>query len=118
MFGVADDLDLSGLKGRTLQQLSIGEARLELAFDDDWTLSIECAWRLDGSAGELGNGGRGRLVDEIAALRPLVGLAIDTASPAPPDRIELAFEKGYRLVIIDDNEMFEAFSIEPIGVIV
>ena len=45
MFGVAEDLDLSSLAGKKLQQISVGEQCLELAFEDDWRISIECPCR-------------------------------------------------------------------------
>ena len=38
MFGVAEDIDLTGLVGRKLQRISVGVDRLELGFDDDFLL--------------------------------------------------------------------------------
>ena len=46
MFGVAEDIDLSGLTGRTVEQLSAGLGRIEMGFDDEWQISIECSWTL------------------------------------------------------------------------
>jgi len=118
LFGVAEDIDLTGLVGRKLQRISIGVERFELSFDDGWLLNIECAWRLDGSAGLIVEAERDTLLDSVDQLTRLVGAVVEFAVPRPPDRIEIDLGEKGRLVLIDDSDMLESFSIEPIGIIV
>ena len=118
MFGVAEDIELTGLVGRKLQKISVGTERLELGFDDGWSLNIECSWRLEGNAGLIAEEERSTLLDGVDKLTRLVGSTVEFAVPRPPDRIELDFGEQGRLVLIDDSELFESFSIEPIGIIV
>lgn len=118
MFGVAEDIDLTGLVGRKLQRISVGAERLELGFDDDWLVNIECAWRLEGSAGLLAEAERDTLLDSVDQLTRLVGTVVEFAVPRPPDRIEIDLGEKGRLVLIDDSDLLESFSIEPIGIIV
>ena len=118
MFGVAEDIDLTGLVGRKLQRISVGVERLELGFDDDWLLNIECSWRLEGSAGLIAEGERSALLDGADKLTRLVGSVVEFAVPRSPDRIDVDFGEQGRLVLIDDSDLLESFSIEPIGIIV
>ena len=118
MFGVAEDLELSGLKGKKLTRLAVSEERVELGFEDDWRISIECAWRLEQGTDVVASGGRGHLLEEIDKLNPVVGLAVSMIEARPPDRIVLSFGDDRILTIIDDSDMLESFSIDPIGVVV
>ena len=89
MFGVAEDIELTGLVGRKLEQISVGVDRLEMGFDEGWALNIEGAWRLEGSAGLIAEGERDNLLDGAEQLTPLVGAVVEFAVPQPPDRIEI-----------------------------
>ena len=79
----------------------------ELAFANDWLISVECPWRLEEGSEVRASGGRGRLLDEIGRLRALVGTPVTAATPRPPDRIEIEFTNGARLILIDDDPLFE-----------
>ena len=118
MFGVAEDIDLTGLVGRKLQRISVGVDRFELGFEDEWLLNIECTWRLEGSAGPIAEGERDNLIASVDQLKRLVGAVVEFAVPRPTDRIEIDFGEKGRLVLIDDSDLLESFSIEPIGIIV
>jgi hypothetical protein len=37
---------------------------------------------------------------------------------SPPDWLEVIFEEGLALRIIDDSEQYESFEIQPLGLIV
>ena len=118
LFGVAEDIDLTGLVDRKLQSISVGAERLELNFDDNWSLNFECSWCLEGGAGSIAEGNREALLDDVEKLTRLVGFMVEFAVPRPPDRIEIDFGKQGRLVLIDDSELLESFSIDPIGIVV
>jgi len=118
LFGVAEDIDLTGLVGKKLQRISVGVDRFELGFDDGWSLNIECAWRLEGSAGLIAEAERDTLLESVDHLKRLVGAVVEFAVPRPPDRIEIDLGGQGRLVLIDDSDLFESFSLEPIGIIV
>lgn len=118
MFGVAEDIDLSGLIGRKLERISVGVDRFELGFDDDWSLNIECAWRLEGSTGLIAEGERGTLLEEVNQMTRIIGSVVRFAEPRPPDRVEIDLGEQGRLILMDDSDMLESFSIEPIGIIV
>ena len=118
MFGVAEDLDLSGLVDKTLQSISIGAQQLKLAFDDDWSVYLQGPWQLETAAGQVAEGKRESLLLTVDDLKPLVGGIVEFAAPMPPDRITLEFGMRGRLTLIDDSELVESFSIEPIGVVI
>ena len=61
---------------------------------------------------------RDTLLDSVDQLTRLVGAVVEFAVPRPPDRIEIDLGEKGRLVLIDDSDMLESFSIEPIGIIV
>lgn len=118
MFGVAEDLDLSGLVDKTLHGISVGAQQLELAFDDDWSVFLQGPWQLEASTGQVTEGTRENLLLTVDNLKPLVGGIVEFAAPMPPNRITLEFGMRGRLTLIDDSELVESFSIEPIGVVV
>ncbi|MFW2404687.1 MAG: hypothetical protein ACN4GT_07955 [Gammaproteobacteria bacterium] len=118
MFGVAEDLDLSGLQGNLLKQLAVGSERIELGFDDDWRITIECSWRLERGGEVIATGGRGRLLDEVDRLNEIVGSKTARIEVKSPDRIVLTMADSSTLTLIDDSDMLESFSIDPIGVVV
>ncbi|MBT8442058.1 MAG: hypothetical protein KJO76_06720 [Gammaproteobacteria bacterium] len=118
MFGVAEDLELSGLHGRQLKQLAVAAERIELGFDDEWRITIEGSWRLERGAEVLGSGGRGRLLDEVDKLNDIVGSTATGVEVKPPDRIVLTMADASTLTLIDDSDLLESFSIDPIGVVV
>lgn len=118
MFGVAEDIDLFGLVGRTLERISVGAMQFELGFDAGWLVRVECGWRLNGDAGEIVASEREELLEHLDELKALVGATAIEARPVPPDRIEIDFGTAGTLVLIDDSEMLESLSIEPIGIVV
>lgn len=118
MFGVAEDLELSGLQGRQLKQVAVGAERIELGFDDEWRITIECSWRLERAGEVIASGGRGRLLDEVDRLNEIVGSKATRVDVNSPDRIVLTMADTSTLTLIDDSEMLESFSIDPIGVVV
>jgi len=118
MFGVAEDLELSGLQDRQLKQLAVGSERIELGFGDEWRITIECSWRLERGGDVVATGGRGRLLDEVDRLNDIVGSKATRIDVKPPDRIVLTMADTSTLTLIDDGDMLESFSIDPIGVVV
>ena len=118
MFGVAEDLELSGLKGKKLTRLAVSEERVELGFEDDWRVTIECTWRLEHGRDVVAVGGREHLLEEIDKLNVLVGAPVSAIEARPPDRIVLQFPDNRTLTVIDDSDILESFSIDPIGVVV
>ena len=118
MFGVAEDLMLDGLIGRTVEKLSVGAGRIELSFDDGWKLTIESGWEFSEADGRISTANRAELLDSADQLTGLIGKTVTVAEPQPPDRLVMTFGSVGRLVLIDDSEVLESFSIEPIGVIV
>jgi hypothetical protein len=118
MFGVAEDILLDGLVGRTCERLSVGAGLVELNFDGGWKLTIESGWVLEESAGNTISASRQALLDHADRLTALVGARVAGAVPRPPDRVEIDFGATGKLFVIDDSDVLESFSIEPIGVIV
>ena len=118
VFGVAEDIDLSGLTGRTVEQLSAGLGRIEMGFDDEWQISIECSWTLTAETGRPTAATRDTLLDHADALKRLIGARVIAAEAQAPDRVIIDFGPKGRLELIDDSDQLESFSIEPIGVIV
>lgn len=118
MFGVAEDLDLTGLVDKTLQSISVGAQQLELSFDDDWSVYLQGAWQLETREGQVTESSREALLQTIDELKPLVGGVVEFAAPMPPDRVTLEFGIRGRLTLFDDSDVSESFAIEPIGVVV
>jgi hypothetical protein len=51
-------------------------------------------------------------------LHRLLGRRVLAIKASPPDWLELRFEEGQALRIIDDSEQYEAFEIQPLGLTV
>jgi len=112
MYGVRADLDLSTLNGVELEQVGIGSYAVVLSFSLNRTIGIEGRYEILSPIGESVESGR---PDELRSqhLVDLLGASIVTATPSPPQTVELRFSTGHVLRLIDDSEKYESFSIQP-----
>jgi hypothetical protein len=113
MYGVPDDLDLSGFSGLTVTRVCVDAAQVQVYFEQDHYVGIEGAWELIDSGGQIvGGRSRDRTTRESKADL-LVGLRVLGNAVSPPDWFELRFDNGTTLKVYDDSEQYESFSIQP-----
>ena len=114
MHGVPNGLNLSFLHGSELIRVNVGPYHIQLFFDPEAYISVECEWELLGSDRTLLDRGEPG-TDEMLALpvRRLLGRRVSQIEVNPPTSISLRFDCGQVLRIIDSNAIYESFSIQP-----
>ena len=113
MYGVPENLDLSGFSGLSVTLVCIAEAQVQIHFERDHYVGIEGAWELIDSSGRVvGGRGRGQSNEESKA-ELLLGRKVLGVAVSPPDWFELRFDHGVALKVYDDSQQYESFSIQP-----
>lgn len=109
MYGLAVGTDVSGLRGRAVEQIALGQYQAQV--------------RLSGGAGVYVEGdfsvtdadGRRRdftdVPDAAAALAGLLGCDVDEAEVASPGVLTLVFSNGARMDVHDSNDRYESYQI-------
>ena len=78
-------------------------------------MSVEGGWQLLDPSGALIDSAMEHREREHYALHVLLGHGISDFSIDAPRSFQLVFDSGHRLKIYDDNEHYEAFSVNPSG---
>jgi hypothetical protein len=125
MYGVPVDLDLRDLHGARLDQLCLGPFDLQLRFSSQHTISVEGSWRLVDATGVTVDESVGRVSDASGNqsragwyVRVLLSDLVEADHVDAPTSFSLTFASGHRLIVFDDSDQFESFSIQPDGIIV
>lgn len=117
MHGIPENLELSQFENSTLSQICLGEFIIYFNFDSLASISIEGAWILKNSDGELidqsicnseTNSDR-----QYYKLHVLLGKKVVSSSIEVPKSFSLLFEGNYELTFIDDSKKYETISIQP-----
>jgi len=117
MYGVPESLDLRGLQGARLYQVTWREHSVEFVFYSVqvplWTINVEGGWELRDGSGviidrSMENSDRRAF---YAGLN--IGKAIVDTRLNPPQWFELEFDDGTVLRVLDDSTEYESFSIQP-----
>lgn len=113
MYGLPEDVDLSFLDGRVLEQVAVGQHQTQLRFEDQVTISIEGEVTIDGA--------RGVGIDAGARLVRLVGRSVERVARIAPGDLCLAFagEPHAAITIHDRSDGYESYTIDgPRGLVV
>ena len=113
MYGLAKDLDLSFLKGRTLVQLCFGLHDMTFNFDGDLSIHVEVSIEIAMPTGEkllLRN--YAKAAEKISILLDDV---IDSSSHTADGILNIDFIGGASLTIRDDNRRYESYIIRHAG---
>jgi hypothetical protein len=120
MYGVPRDLNLSLFYGARLNQICLGPFDLQFNFSTGANITVQSTWQLvdandaviDGSEGRVGDppGNQSRAKWRV---RSLLGDIVDSGVVDPPRSFTLRFASGNRLIVFDDSEEYESFSIQP-----
>jgi hypothetical protein len=113
VYGVPEDLDLQFLHGAELIQVCIGLYQVQFNFDLDASISVEQEWKLYAADGSELDWSRPPPRQEPFHLQRLLGQRVAATNVSSPDWIELRFEAGEVLRIVDSSKEYESFSIQP-----
>jgi hypothetical protein len=117
MHGVPVDLDLSRFEGATLIQICIGEYQVQFHFHPQGSISIEGKWELRDLAGALLDASLQTNEERDAyRLHVLLGKRVAGSFVNAPNSFSLRFESGATLMVFDESEEYESFSIQPGGI--
>jgi hypothetical protein len=100
MNGLPDDLDVSFLLGRRLEQVCFGVSQVKLHFDKGVWIDSEGEISVDLTS----------MTAESGALRELLGHSVDSASREGEGDLVLILN-GRRIVIHDSNVDYESYTI-------
>ena len=118
MYGVPPDLDLSFLIGAEVIQVCLGVYQVQLHFHPAASLSIEGGWELRDAAGARIDRRHEGAERPPYQLHRLLGRGVKRVVISAPDWIELHFDGGYTLRVLDDSSDYESFQIQPGDIIV
>ena len=121
MYGIPADLDLAFLVGSEVIQVCLGSFDIRVRFHPETSIHINGGdWELKDEAG--------RIIDRASdipahergpfLLHRLPGRRVRAIEMGPPTWLEVVFEEGLALRIIDSLEQYESFEIQPLGLIV
>jgi hypothetical protein len=121
MYGIPADLDLAFLVGAEVVQVCLGSFDVQVRFHPAASIHINGGdWELKDDRGQIID----RSSDEPAKgrapflLHRLLGLRVQATEASPLRWLELKFENGLALRLIDDSVQYESFEIWPLGLIV
>lgn len=107
--GELNTADIQFLVGKHLLQVAVGQHQVQLHFDDNVSISIECALCCAGvTTSDATHQGK-LLID-------LLGLVIVSGRIDDDDRLTITFGNGTEVTLIPDDPRFEAYSLwSPTG---
>ena len=118
MYGVPDDLDLTGFHGATLIQIALAEHNLYFHFQDTdagplRSILVEGGWEVRAADGEVLDQVQAHAAREYYRVHRLLGQSVVSSSVDAPRSFALRFGSGLELRVFDDSEQYESFSIQP-----
>lgn len=114
------DLNLSAFYGASLNPICLGPFDLQFNFSSGANLTVEGSWQLLDAKGALVDGSEGRDGDAPGnqshanwRVHSLLGDIVESGVVDPPRSFTLRFASGNRLIVFDDSDKYESFSIQP-----
>jgi hypothetical protein len=121
MYGIPADLDCAFLIGSEVVQVCIAGFDVQVRFDPEALIHIMGGdWELKDESGQVIDRAPEALPrDRGPSFLPcLVGRRVVAIEVSPPDWLEVRFDEGLVLRLIDDSKQYESFEIQPLGLIV
>ena len=115
MHGVPPDLPLARFVGHECNQVALGQFQIQFHFAGTGSIFAESRWEVRSPSGELVDAAceHGKRdcyrIHEIIDV-PVVSYAIDS-----PLSFTLFFKSGHALIVFDDSDQFECFSVNLEG---
>jgi hypothetical protein len=114
MYGVPSNLDLRRFCGATLTQLGIGEFQLQFHFTQpEFSISVEGDWQVNNPEGEIVDRSLPNAERESFRVHRLLGRTVVESSVNAPKSFALRFDNGWSLVVFDNSQEYQSFSIQP-----
>jgi hypothetical protein len=103
-----------------LDQICLGPFDLQFHFSNGVAITVEGSWRLEDGKGAVLDASKGRVGEHPGnrsmggwRIRELLSDVVVAAEVASPESFGLTFETGRRLIVFDDSNQYESFSIQP-----
>src|SRR5262245_61164805 len=112
MYGIPADLDLAFLVGSEVVQVCLGPFDVQVHFQPGASIHITGGdWELKDQGGLIIDRASDAPASERGPflLHRLLGCRVRAIEVCPPDWLEVRFEEGLALRIIDDSEQYESF---------
>ncbi|GEL98338.1 DUF6188 family protein [Cellulomonas terrae] len=109
MYGLEVGTDVSGLKGRTIEQIAVGEHQAQLHLSNSASISIEGDFSMTSAGGAPTIFERPR--DAAQALADRLGLDVVSADVLEPGVLTLEFSDGSQLRAYDSSDRYESYQI-------
>jgi Family of unknown function (DUF6188) len=115
MYGLRNDIDLSFLNGRLVEQVAIGVYQIIFGFDEDVRISVyfeysyfdgldESVWKPEPGFAQI-----------AARTVALLGATVQSFEGREDGMLTLTFSNGHRLTIPDSSKEYESYDITRPG---
>jgi hypothetical protein len=114
MYGLSKKTDLSFLIERQLEQVAIGLYQVQLNFDQDVSISLECKFDHTSNGKSLITSEN--LPSSASSLLQLIGSKLIRVENHGNGNIEIIFSDQSIVKIFDDSESYESYQISAPGI--
>jgi hypothetical protein len=114
MYGLNKNTDLSFLIGKELSQVAIGLHQVQLNFDQDVSINMECQFDHISNGESLTTSKN--LPDSASSLLQLIGSKIIRVENHGNGTIEIIFSDQSIVKVYDNNESHESYQISAPGI--
>jgi len=118
MYGVPKDINLTSMIGTRLDSITFAEFTIGLAFDDGHRFSVFGQMKFRNQKGKELEEGTPTEIRQETQLSSLVGDRVKGIEMNPPTSITIVFSSARSIELIDAGSPYEAFSVEPEGIVV
>ncbi|MEJ7623683.1 MAG: DUF6188 family protein [Pyrinomonadaceae bacterium] len=110
MYGLPDDFSTDFLLGRNLEQICINENQVYFHFDNQLFITVEGTYAYQNVESEAGE-----LLIEVprfdANVLQLLGSSVRKCASSPDGTLNLSFDNGQTLTMLDSSREFESYQI-------
>ena len=114
MYGLNKNSDLSFLVSKRLYRVSVGLYNVELGFDHDISIAMECQFD------HILNGKSQILTEDLpysaSSLLQLIGSKIVKVENHGNGNIEIIFSNQHNLRVFDNNKSYESYQVSGPGI--
>jgi hypothetical protein len=118
VYGVPENLDLTGFHGATLIQIGVAEQTLYFVFQPPLpkllhSIMVEGSWEVRDSDGAIVDRVQEHASREVYRIHKLLSRDVVGSVVDAPGSFTLRFDSGHQLQVFDDSKQYESFCIQP-----
>jgi hypothetical protein len=115
MYGVPSDLPLARFVGHECNQVALGQFQIQFHFVDAGSVYVESGWELRSANGDLIDAACEHTQRDCYRIHKIIGVPVVSFAIDPPVSFTLFFASGHALIVFDDSDQYESFSVHVEG---